>query len=100
MTISGVLAQVAALQLVAIRGWAANDVVATISAINFCIQFELSWRLKDSATPYNAASKRCRLCLKEKWHILFKADGATLNRRSEIFNSCMHKSNLLSNLKL
>ena len=64
------------------------------------IQYELRWRLKDRATPYNPASKRCRLCLKEKWHILYKADGATLNRRSEIFNSCMHKSNLLSNLKL
>ena len=63
------------------------------------IQYNLSWRLKDRATTYNPATKSCRLCLKEKWHILYKADGATLNRRSEIFNSCMHKSNLLSNLK-
>ena len=63
------------------------------------IQYDLSWRLKDRAATYNPATKSCRLCLKEKWHILYKADGATLNRRSEIFNSCMHKSNLLSNLK-
>ena len=58
------------------------------------------YRLKDRATPYNPESKRCRICLKEKWYILYKADGATINRRSKIFNSCMHKSNLLSNLKL
>ena len=63
------------------------------------ILYDLSWRLKDRATTYNTTTKSCRLCLKEIWYILYNADGATLNKRGEIFNSCMHKHNLLSNLK-
>ena len=62
--------------------------------------FQVSWRLKDRGTSYNSTTKKCRICLKEKLHILYKPEGATLNRRSEIFGSCSHKmSNLLSKVK-
>ena len=48
---------------------------------NHSNQYDLSCWLKDRA--YNPATKRCRLCLKVKWHTLYKADCATLNRRNE-----------------
>ena len=57
--------------------------------------FNVSWKLKDRATPYNPTTKKCRICLKEKYHILYKADGASLNKKSEIFNSCRHRKTKL-----
>ena len=64
------------------------------------INYKVTWKLKDRGTPYNPTSKKCRICLKEKHWILYKAEGATLNRRSEIFNSCTHRNkNLLSKWK-
>ena len=62
--------------------------------------FTVSWKLKDRATSYNPTTKKCRICLKEKYHILYKADGASLNKRSEIFNTCRHRiTKLLINVK-
>ena len=50
--------------------------------------------------PFNPTTKKCRICLKEKFHILYKADGASLNKRSEIFNTCRHRTQkLLENAK-
>ena len=64
------------------------------------INYKVTWKLKDRGTPYNPTSKKCRICLKEKHWILCKAEGATLNKRSEIFNSCTHRNkNLLSKWK-
>ena len=60
--------------------------------------FDIHWSIKDKAKPFNPVSKRCRLCLKEKYHIIFQPEGASLNRRSEIFSSCRHRlSKLLAN---
>ena len=60
--------------------------------------FDIHWSIKDKAKPFNPVSKRCRLCLKEKYYIIFQPEGASLNRRSEIFSSCRHRlSKLLAN---
>ena len=46
------------------------------------------WNLKDKGMDFNfgwrlnATLKKCRICLKEKFRILYKAEGASLNRRS------------------
>ena len=37
----------------------------------------------------------CRLCLLEKYHIMYNKWGATLNQRSEFFSHCYHKDPLL-----
>ena len=65
------------------------------------IDFNVTWKLKDRGTPYNPTSRKCRICLKEKFHILYSVDGASLNKRSEIFNSCRHRTKtLLENVKV
>ena len=62
--------------------------------------YQIKWRLKDRATAYNPTTKKCRICLKEKYHILYKSEGASLNKRLEIFNSCRHRNQkLLGNTK-
>ena len=56
----------------------------------------LSWKfLKTNIPAFNPVTGTCRLCLSEKYHILFKPECATLNSRSEIFTSCRHKKSEL-----
>jgi hypothetical protein len=64
------------------------------------IDFNVTWKLKDRATAFNPITKKCRICLKEKSHILYKADGASLNKRSEIFNTCRHRTQKLLENKM
>ena len=60
--------------------------------------FDLKWEVIDRANDFNPITKKCRLCLKEKFHIIFQPDGATLNKRSELFSTCRHRlRNLLRN---
>ena len=62
--------------------------------------YNVTWRIKDRATDFNPSSRSCRICLKEKFHILYRSEGASLNKRSEIFNTCLHrKQKLLENVK-
>ena len=61
--------------------------------------FNISWRIIDRGKPFNPVSKRCNLCTKEKFHIIFQPEGASLNKRSEMFSTCRHrKKDLLCNL--
>ena len=53
--------------------------------------YNIRWSVIDRAKDFNPATKKCRLCLKEKFYIIFQPDGATLNQRSELFSSCRHR---------
>ena len=63
------------------------------------------WKLKDSninyslkfkqlaqAPAYNPVTDTCRLCLTEKYFIMFHPEGANINSRTEFFSACRHKS--------
>ena len=66
--------------------WEQKDAGATV---------DISWSiLAKDLQGYNPATKQCRLCLLEKWFIMFEQEGATINRRSEVFSSCRHKARL------
>ena len=54
--------------------------------------YQLKWSLLDRGPVYNSITKKCRLCLLEKFYIIFKADTASLNKRSELFNTCRHRN--------
>ena len=56
--------------------------------------FTIKWKILERGGGYNDTTKSCRLCLLEKHHILFDPEGASLNRRSELFNSCTHRARL------
>jgi hypothetical protein len=47
------------------------------------------------AAPFSSTTGVCNLCTSEEWHIIFKSENATLNRRQELFNHCRHKERLL-----
>ena len=54
-------------------------------------QYTIKWRIIDRGAAYRPAAKRCNLCLKEKYWIIFHPDMASLNDHSEIWRPCMHK---------
>ena len=61
--------------------------------------YNLKWRIIDRGKKFNPINRKCNLCLKEKYHIIFQPEGASLNRRSELFSTCRHRwQQLLDNL--
>ena len=63
-------------------------------------QYDLSWSILESAPKYNHTTDKCRLCNREKWYIMFRPEGATVNDRSEFYSTCRHRTqDLLSRVK-
>ena len=54
-------------------------------------KFELNWKILDRANIFDPSTRKCRLCLKEKYYIIFQPPGATLNQRSELYSTCRHR---------
>ena len=62
------------------------------------IEYSLKWKLLDRAQAFNPTTKICRLCLTEKYYLMYHTEGATLNNRSEFYTACRHmKKKLISN---
>ena len=60
--------------------------------------FEVSWEILGRAQPFNPVNKKCNLCIKEKYFIIFQPQGSSLNQRNELFSTCRHrKKELLEN---
>ena len=51
----------------------------------------INWKVIDRARVYNPIDRRCGLCTKEKYYIIFQPDCATLNQRSELYTTCRHR---------
>ena len=60
---------------------------------------DIDWEVVCRAAPYSPITGVCNLCTSEKWHIIFKPETATLNRRQELFNQCRHKERLLKGVQ-
>ena len=64
------------------------------------VDYELQWKILDKASPYRNGSKRCSLCLMEKFHIINADRNTSLNRRSELVSKCRHENKFyLANYK-
>ena len=59
------------------------------------IDYSISWRVLSSSSPYNSSSKRCNLCLKEKFLIIYQPDLSSLSKRNELISSCRHRNKAL-----
>ena len=53
--------------------------------------FNINWKILTRRQAFNPSKKSCDLCLTEKYYIMFRSEGATLNKRSEIFATCRHR---------
>ena len=59
----------------------------------------LEWKILDKARSYEPGSRKCMLCLTEKYHIVFSKLNL-LNSRSELVTKCRHENKFyLSNYK-
>ena len=56
------------------------------------IQYDIKWRVLKKASSYNKTSKRCNLCIWEKYFILYKPELASLNSRNELVSKCRHSN--------
>ena len=59
------------------------------------IKYSIKFKQLAKASSFNPVNSTCRLCLTEKYFIMFKPEGATINSRDEFFSSCRHKTKLL-----
>ena len=61
--------------------------------------YTIKWDIMDRASTFNPVNRKCRLCLKEIFYIMFKPESATLNSRNELYNTCRHRKQKLLNPK-
>ena len=62
--------------------------------------FEVHWNLLSKSRPYSCGTRRCDLCISEKYEIVTNQSKETLNKRNEIANSCRHRAKFkLKNVK-
>ena len=67
------------------------------------VNVDLDWIILDKATSYSPASKKCMLCLTEKYHYKYHYIFSTknpLNKRNELVTKCRHENKFyLANYK-
>ena len=61
--------------------------------------YTITWRILSRASGFNPTTGMCRLCLKEKFLIMFSPTTASLKSRSEIFSSCRHRQSKMLDKK-
>ena len=57
--------------------------------------YTVNWQILSRASSFNPTTGMCRLCLKEKYLIMFAPVTASLNKRSEVYSSCRHRASKL-----
>ena len=59
------------------------------------IQYNIKWRKIKQARSYSNVTKKCNLCLWEKYFILCKPEMSSLNNRNELISCCRHSRKFL-----
>ena len=59
------------------------------------MDFEIKWKIMGKAKPYSNVTKRCNLCILEKYFIICHSEKASLNKKSELVSGCRHKRKYL-----
>ena len=54
--------------------------------------FKIAWSIVATATPYTNETKRCNLCLMEKFFIIYADKNTLLNKKSELISKCRHEN--------
>ena len=55
------------------------------------VPYQLNWSILDKAKSFNPVTGVCRLCLLEKYYIMYNPKDATLNQRSELYQPSYHR---------
>ena len=57
--------------------------------------FDIKWTILKKTNSYSNTTKRCHLCLWEKYFIITSDKSVTLNKRSELISKCRHSKKFL-----
>ena len=57
--------------------------------------YKITWKIITHAKPYSPNTKRCNLCLSEKYYIITANRTTSLNTRSELISTCRHRKKYL-----
>ena len=57
--------------------------------------YTIKWNIVRKAKAYSITTKKCHLCLWEKFYIIYHPNMASLNKRSELISTCRHASKFL-----
>ena len=55
------------------------------------VNYSVKWKILKKCNAYSNSSKKCFLCLYEKYIIVCKPNLCSLNRRTELMGFCRHK---------
>ena len=59
------------------------------------VAYDIYWKIIARGRGFNPTTRSCQACLKEKYYIMFRPEGATLNDKTEFYNTCRHRKTLL-----
>ena len=59
------------------------------------VDYNITWKILKQTNPYSNTTKRCQLCLWEKYFIIMSDKSVTLNKRSELISKCRHSNKFL-----
>ena len=55
------------------------------------IPYSITWKVITRSRSFDPTTRSCQLCLKEKYYIMFRPEGASLNDRRELYATCRHR---------
>ena len=55
------------------------------------VPYNISWKVITRSKSFDPTTRSCQLCLKEKFYIMFRPEGASLNERRELYATCRHR---------
>lgn len=55
------------------------------------IQYDIRWKLLERVAPFCIGTRKCQLCIMEKFYIIFRPLEADINKRNELPSHCRHK---------
>ena len=59
------------------------------------IEYTITWKIIARGRGFDPTTRSYQACLKEKYFIMFRPEGATLNNRNEFHNTCRHRKTFL-----
>ena len=60
------------------------------------VNYSIKWEIIKQCRPYSNKTKRCNLCLYEKFIIVYHPELSSVNSRTELISTCRHKNKNLS----
>ena len=57
--------------------------------------YTINWKIIKSSQPYSNKTKRCNLCMSEKFIIICHPELSSLNKRNELISTCRHRKKFL-----